>query len=142
MGDLEHHSTIASTQLTDLLKVIILQFPHLLLLGKKGLKALPLLLIELQLLQLLLQSLQVGPVTKGRAQVNTVTREVSPLNGRGWGEGSITVPLPSSLCHPTQFTTDKASVSSFVNKRIRSLSICCESARGTKETIKLKVTPE
>ena len=65
VGDLEHHTTIASTQLADLLKVIILQFPHLLLLGQKGLKALPLLLIELQLLQLLLQSLQVGPVPKG-----------------------------------------------------------------------------
>ena len=56
MGDLEHHSTIASPQLTDLLKVIILQLSHLLLLGQKGLKALPLLLIKLQLLQLLLQA--------------------------------------------------------------------------------------
>ena len=61
MGDLEHHTSIAGTQLTDLLKVIILQFPHLLLLGQKGLEALPLLFIELQLLQLLLQGLQVGP---------------------------------------------------------------------------------
>lgn len=65
MGDLEHHTTVASAQLTDLLKVVILQFPDLLLLGEEGLQALPLLLIELQLLQLLLQGLQVGPVPKG-----------------------------------------------------------------------------
>lgn len=64
MGDLEYHSTIAGPQLTDLLKVIILQFSHLLLLGQKGLKALPLLLIKLQLLQLLLQGLQVGPAQR------------------------------------------------------------------------------
>lgn len=69
MGDLEHHSTIASPQFTDLLKVIILQLSHLLLLGQKGLKALPLLLVQLQLLQLLLQGLQVGPAQ--RTEVST-----------------------------------------------------------------------
>lgn len=86
MGDLEHHTSIAGTQLTDLLKVIILQFPHLLLLGQKGLEALPLLFIELQLLQLLLQGLQVGPVPKWGAQVNTGIREAHPKERSCCGE--------------------------------------------------------
>lgn len=64
MGDLEDHSTVASSQFADLLKVIILQFPHLLLLRQKGLEPLPLLLVKLQLLQLLLQGLQVGPAPR------------------------------------------------------------------------------
>jgi hypothetical protein len=64
VGDLEDHSTVASSQFADLLKVIILQFPHLLLLRQKGLEPLPLLLVKLQLLQLLLQGLQVGPAPR------------------------------------------------------------------------------
>lgn len=84
MGDLEHHSTIASPQLTDLLKVIILQLSHLLLLGQKGLKALPLLLIKLQLLQLLLQGLQVGPAQR-RTQVST-ERQLYPAFLHLWAK--------------------------------------------------------
>lgn len=50
VGDLEHNSTVACTQLTDLLKVIVLQLSHLLLLCQKGLQAFPLLLVQLELL--------------------------------------------------------------------------------------------
>lgn len=113
VGDLEHHTTIASTQLTDLLKIVILQFPHLLLLGKKGLKALPLLLIQLQLLQLLLQGLQVGPVPKGE-HGSVLSPEKSTQKKRLRGRVPSTVVLPTSVHYPTQFTTDKALVSSFV----------------------------
>lgn len=61
MGDLEDHPSVPGTQLADLLKVVVLQLSHLLLLRQEGLQAFPLLLIQLQLLQLLLQGLQVGP---------------------------------------------------------------------------------
>lgn len=45
MGDLEDHPSVACAQLTDLLKVIVLQLSHLLLLGQKGFQADSLLLI-------------------------------------------------------------------------------------------------
>lgn len=79
MRHLEDHTTIACSQLTDLLKVIILQLPNLLFLGEERLQALALLLIQLQLLQLLLQGLQVGPAPQRRAGVSRA--------GRG-GEGT------------------------------------------------------
>lgn len=60
MGDLEDDPPVACAQLADLLEVIVLQLSHLLLLCEKGLQAFPLLLIQLQLLQFLLQGLQVG----------------------------------------------------------------------------------
>ena len=60
VGDLEDDTAVACAQLVDLLKVIILQLSDLLLLRQKGLQASPLLLIQLQLLQFLLQRLQVG----------------------------------------------------------------------------------
>lgn len=66
MGDLEDHPSVACTQLADLLKVVVFQLPHLLLLGQKGLQAFALLLVQLQLLQLLLQRLQVCPCTTMR----------------------------------------------------------------------------
>lgn len=57
--DLEYHPSVAGPQLADLLKVVVFQLSHLLLLGQKSLQAFSLLLIQLQLLQLLLQCLQV-----------------------------------------------------------------------------------
>lgn len=50
VGDLEDNSSVARTQFTDLLKVIIFQLSHLLLLCQKGLQTFTLLLIQLQLL--------------------------------------------------------------------------------------------
>lgn len=61
VGDLEDNPSVPCAQLADLLKVVILQLSHLLLLRQEGLQAFPLLLIQLQLLQFLLQSLQVCP---------------------------------------------------------------------------------
>lgn len=61
MGDLEDHPSVPRAQLADLLKVVVLQLSHLLLLRQEGLQAFSLLLIQLQLLQFLLQRLQVGP---------------------------------------------------------------------------------
>lgn len=63
----EDHTTIPCSQLTDLLKVIILQLPNLLLLGEECLQALTLLLVQLQLLQLLLKCLQIRPARERRA---------------------------------------------------------------------------
>lgn len=57
VGDLEDDSSVAGTQLADLLKVIVLELAHLLLLCQKGLQTFPLLLVQLELFQLLLQSL-------------------------------------------------------------------------------------
>lgn len=59
MGDLEDNASVACTQLADLLKIVILQLSDFLLLCQKGFQALPLLLVQLQLLQFLLQRLQV-----------------------------------------------------------------------------------
>lgn len=59
VGDLEDDPPVACTQLADLLEVVVLQLSHLLLLCQKGLQAFPLLLIQLQLLEFLLQCLQV-----------------------------------------------------------------------------------
>lgn len=64
MRDLEDNASVARTELTDLLEIVVLQLPHLLLLRQKGLQTFPLLLVQLQLLQLLLQSLQVCPYTE------------------------------------------------------------------------------
>lgn len=50
VGDLEDDPSVACTQLTDFLKVIVLQLSHLLLLRQKGLQAFPLLFIQLELL--------------------------------------------------------------------------------------------
>lgn len=61
VGDLEDYAPVAGAQLTDLLKVVIFQLPDLLLLREERLQTLALLLVQLQLLQLLLQRLQVGP---------------------------------------------------------------------------------
>lgn len=103
--DLEHHTAIASTQFTDLLKVIILQFPHLLLLGKKGLKALPLLLIQLQLLQLLLQGLQVGPVPKGEHRsVPSPEKSAQKKRLRGWFHLLWFCPPQSTTPHNSPLT--------------------------------------
>lgn len=50
VGDLKDNPSVAGTELTDLLKVIVLQLSHLLLLRQKGLQAFPLLLVQLELL--------------------------------------------------------------------------------------------
>lgn len=47
VGDLEDHSAVAGAQLTDFLKVVILELSHLLLLGEESLQAFPLLLVQL-----------------------------------------------------------------------------------------------
>lgn len=59
MAHFVDHSSVPSTQLTDGLKVVILQLTHLSLLGEEGFETLPLLLIQVQLPELLLQGFQI-----------------------------------------------------------------------------------
>lgn len=77
MWDLEDDASVARTKLTDLLEIVVLQLPHLLLLCQKGLQTFPLLLVQLQLLQLLLQGLQVCSYTE-RDNKGQADRSASP----------------------------------------------------------------
>ena len=72
MADLVHHAAIAGTQFTDAVEVVVLELAHLGLLGKEGLQALLLLLVQIQLLELLLQSLQVSPERGGESRMFVV----------------------------------------------------------------------
>jgi len=62
VADFVHHSTVSRTQLADGVKVVIFQLSDLRLLREEGLQTLPLLLVQVQLSQLLLQGLKVRPV--------------------------------------------------------------------------------
>lgn len=125
VGDLEDHATVAGPQLTDLFKVIVLQLSHLLLLGEKGLKSLPLLLVQLQLLQLLLQGLQIGP-----AQGGSTSQHQHPC--------PRTPAVPMS--HPAHFPAQvfSAPVS---NEGTTFLSTRYKVMRETKESTKLQNEP-
>lgn len=108
MGHFEDHTTIACSQLTDLLKVIILQLPNLLFLGEERFQALSLLLIQLQLLQLLLQGFQICPARARRAGLSSAVREQrSELNH------SIFTPALSFFSHPHEKCCCKSDFSEF-----------------------------
>ncbi len=64
VADLVDHSSVSSTQLTYGVKILILQLPNLSFLGEKGFQSFPLLLVQVQLTQFLLQGLEVGSVRR------------------------------------------------------------------------------
>lgn len=75
MTDFVDHSSISSTQLTDGIKVLVFQLTDLGFLGEEGLQSFPLLLIQVQFAQLLLQGLQVGSVTRIMKNVRKRSKE-------------------------------------------------------------------
>lgn len=89
MQDLEDHAAVASSQLADLAEVVVLQLAHFLLLREERLQTLPLLLVQLQLLQLLLEGLQVRPEGAGGTQMEAgshVRQVQRRRRHRAWGK--------------------------------------------------------
>lgn len=84
------HTTVASPQLGDPLKVIVLQLSHFGFLSEESFQALLLLLIQLQLFQLLLKVHQVGPAGDdgGISQRSARAQRTPVLCWRGAKHGS------------------------------------------------------
>lgn len=79
------HSSVPSTQLTDGLKVVILQLTHLSLLGEEGFETLPLLLIQVQLPELLLQGFQI----RSNQQVKKKSLWINPVHTLTWKDTPV-----------------------------------------------------
>lgn len=82
MADLVDHPSVSGAQLAYGFEVLVLQLPDLGFLGEEGLQAFALLLVQVQLAQFFLQSLEVGPARETRVR----NRRFANLEaGRGGG---------------------------------------------------------